>query len=173
MGWTLALLVASGCAAANTGSSGKDGVSTGDAVVADAGVGDGGDSGGAGLDVTDGGAGPDASHGDAAGDAAEDGAEDVAVWQEPPFPDPLSGIDAANAVPAGDPLALGQYIFLYRSGFGTEVTASWPPVDFMLQLQKDEPEVFGNQFEKFGFVPDPNDDLPVGLKRGVKDPTRI
>src|SRR5262249_14188201 len=48
-----------------------------------------------------------------------------------------------------------------------------PPADFMLGLLEQEPEVFGHQFENFGFVPDPQDDLPIGLKRGTADPTRI
>jgi hypothetical protein len=43
----------------------------------------------------------------------------------------------------------------------------------MLNLMKSEPEVFGNQFSQFGFVPDPNDDFPVGLKRGSVDPTKV
>ncbi len=79
---------------------------------------------------------------------------------------------AANAVSRADPRWEGQYRFLYDA-WGTEVLGDWPPAEFMVRLQRDEPTVFGNQFEAFGFVPDPNDDLPVGFKRGRVDPIRV
>ena len=75
----------------------------------------------------------------------------------------------ANAVDKGDPLWEGQYYFLYDT-WGGETTGAWS-VDFLLEVLKEEPDFFGNQFEKFGFIPDPNDDLPIGLKRGSIDPT--
>ncbi|MGH7330314.1 MAG: hypothetical protein ACREJX_18360, partial [Polyangiaceae bacterium] len=75
-----------------------------------------------------------------------------------------------NAAKKGDALWEGQYYFLYDT-WGGELGGEWP-VDFLLQVMKDEPEVFGNQFEKFGFIADPNDDLPIGLKRGVYDSTK-
>lgn len=79
---------------------------------------------------------------------------------------------AANTVPEGDPLYEGQQQFLHDT-WGTEVLGQWPPAAFLLQLQADQPDVFGDQFAKFGFVRDPGDDLPVGLKRGVDDPEEI
>jgi hypothetical protein len=79
---------------------------------------------------------------------------------------------AANTLPDSDPRAEGQYRFLYDA-WGTERAHEWPPAEFMVALQVSEPEVFGNQFEKFGFIADPNDDLPVGLKRGLIDPAQV
>jgi hypothetical protein len=78
----------------------------------------------------------------------------------------------ANGYPTDDPLYAGQQRFLYET-FGTEILGDWPPVDFMLDLLESEPEVFGEQFSAFGFLPDPTDDLPIGLKRGVNDPTEL
>ena len=75
----------------------------------------------------------------------------------------------ANAVDKNDPLWEGQFYLLYDT-WGGEKFGGWP-VDFLLQVLKDEPDVFGNQFEKFGLIPDPNDDLPIGFKRGTVDPT--
>lgn len=90
-------------------------------------------------------------------------------------PDPIferPSIDAANAYPEGHELYEGQLRFLWDA-WGTEVLDHWPPADFMIALQTEEPEVFGNQFERFGFIPDPADDLPIGLKRGLGDATRV
>jgi mono/diheme cytochrome c family protein len=101
----------------------------------------------------------------------------------PPMMQPDAGSDAgsvmhwpsvaaANALPDTDPRAEGQYRFLYDA-WGTEQQHGWPPVDFMLGLMQSEPDVFGNQFSKFGFIPDPNDDLPIGFKRGLVDKTQV
>jgi hypothetical protein len=80
--------------------------------------------------------------------------------------------EAENAVGPSDPRFEGQQRFLYDT-FGTERLPSWPTADFLLALMRDEPEVFGDQFARFGFVPDPNDEFPVGLKRGTEDPSRV
>lgn len=69
---------------------------------------------------------------------------------------------AANSLPEGDPRKQGETYFLY-STWGTGVVAGLPPAEFLVQLQTSEPDVFGNQFAAFGFVPDPSRDLPVGL----------
>lgn len=87
-------------------------------------------------------------------------------------PAPTAMLDAANAVPEGHPLFEGQQRFLWDA-WGVEVFDAWPPTEWMLALMLRDPEVFGNQFEAFGFVPDPNDDFPVGFKRGLEDPTRL
>lgn len=84
----------------------------------------------------------------------------------------LPVLPAANAVGPGDPTFTGQARFFWDA-WGTEVLDEWPPTDFMLGLMQSEPEVFGNQFAAFGFLPDPNDDLPVGFKRGLVDPTKV
>ncbi len=79
---------------------------------------------------------------------------------------------AANAVAQTDARWEGQYRFLYDT-WGTEVLGDWPTTDFMLGLLRDEPSVFGPQFSNFGFIPDPDDDLPFGLKRGITDRTVV
>lgn len=84
-------------------------------------------------------------------------------------PAPLS---FANGYAPGAPEHAGQQLFL-ESTFGVEVLGGWPPAEFLVGLMASEPEVFGDQFAKFGFVADPTDDLPVGLKRGSKDPTEV
>jgi mono/diheme cytochrome c family protein len=102
---------------------------------------------------------------DAAPDAASDVAQDIG-------PRPPSIREAGNYLPESSPLYPGQQAFIHET-FGTEVVGGWPPVAFMLQLMVDEPEVFGRQFATFGFIEDPDDDLPVGLKRGSADPSRL
>jgi mono/diheme cytochrome c family protein len=77
-----------------------------------------------------------------------------------------------NAVSPGSELAEGQHYFLNET-WGLEQLDRWPPVDFLLQLMEDEPGLFGDQFSRFGLVPDIGDDLPFGLKRGSVDPTRV
>ena len=84
----------------------------------------------------------------------------------------LGTIAAANAVPTTDPRFEGQQRFLWDA-MGTELLDEWPPADFMLALISDEPDVFGDQYAQFGFVADPDDDFPVGLKRGLDNPTRV
>ncbi len=82
-------------------------------------------------------------------------------------------VGAINAVADDDPLAEGQWRFQYDT-WGVEILdGSWPPASFMLDLMESEPEVFGDQYARFGFVYDAGDDLPVGLKRGIDDDTRV
>ena len=92
----------------------------------------------------------------------------------PIFIDPAKclSIGAENEVGPEDPTAQGQCLFLLET-WGTEVLDDWPPVEFILDLMVTEPDVFGDQLAKFGFLPDPNDDLPIGLKRGQADPSRL
>ncbi|GAC1363494.1 MAG: hypothetical protein NVSMB47_15280 [Polyangiales bacterium] len=87
----------------------------------------------------------------------------------PPRPAPIG---AANEVSSASPLAEGQYRFLYDA-WGTEALDEWPPAAFMLSLMKSEPDVFGAQFAKFGFLRDPNDELPIGFKRGLVDSSKV
>lgn len=102
--------------------------------------------------------------------AVDDTAVDAGVDGGPPIEYPMP--EAANAVPPSDPRWLGQYRWLYDS-FGAEQLDQWPPADFMLDLMTSEPDVFGDQFASFGFIRDPNDEFPVGFKRGLVDPTRV
>ncbi len=78
----------------------------------------------------------------------------------------------ANGFPADSPESAGQDLFLH-SAWGTEVTDAWPPAEFMLALMDDEPDVFGDQYARFGFLPDPADDFPLGFKRGRTDPEKV
>lgn len=87
-------------------------------------------------------------------------------------PGACSPIGADNELPPLDPRAEGQCLFLYET-WGTEALDEWPPVDFMVGLLQSEAAFFGPQFSNFGFLPDPNDDLPIGLKRGTEDPTKL
>ncbi|MCG3172548.1 MAG: hypothetical protein GMKNLPBB_00702 [Myxococcota bacterium] len=86
-------------------------------------------------------------------------------------PPPRQELVFANGVDKNDPRYAGQLMFLHET-WDTEGLAGWPPADWMVRLQEREPEVFGDQFSRFGFIPDPADDLPVGFKRGKKDPAR-
>ena len=66
----------------------------------------------------------------------------------------------------------GERLF-FEETWDTETHAEFPPADFLVQLWKNDPTTWGHQFANYGFLPDPNDDLPVGLKRGHLDPTRV
>ncbi|MCU0671835.1 MAG: c-type cytochrome [Myxococcota bacterium] len=108
----------------------------------------------------------DGGSGDADAGRRRDAGPPVAPVDRPP-------LAAANAVGPEDPeLYDGMLRFLYDA-FGAEAVSHWPPPDFFLRLMEDEPEVFGDQFRAFGFVRDPNDDFPVGFKRGLDDPTKM
>jgi hypothetical protein len=108
--------------------------------------------------------GMDAGPSDAGRDASA-----IDAWI-PPLPTTV--IPAANALSPADPGFDGQQRFLYDA-WGTERLDEWPPADFMIALMTSEPAVFGDQYASFGFVPDPDDDLPVGFKRGLEDSTRV
>lgn len=84
----------------------------------------------------------------------------------------LPVLDAANALGPEHPRFEGQQRFLWDA-FGTERVGNLPPAAFLLELMDREPEVFGDQLAGFGFVRDPSDELPVGLKRGLEDPERV
>ncbi|MEO7095137.1 MAG: hypothetical protein ABI175_17890, partial [Polyangiales bacterium] len=76
----------------------------------------------------------------------------------------------ANPAPAE--LQEGERIY-YEEAFGTEADHSWPPAEWMVKLWKSDEARWGKQFSKFGWIVDPGDDLPVGLKRGSKDATLV
>ena len=90
----------------------------------------------------------------------------------PSAPAQQTTFPAANAYAPDNPLFEGQWHFQYDT-WGTEDLQGWPPVEFMLGLMKSEPDVFGNQYAAFGFIPDPNDDFPVGFKRGIVNPDKV
>ncbi|MFT7625714.1 MAG: hypothetical protein ACI9WU_004905 [Myxococcota bacterium] len=85
---------------------------------------------------------------------------------------PPARLVIANAVLEGHALYPGQQQFLYDT-WGAELDGEWPPAEFLLELMEAEPEVFGNQFASFGFIADPEDDFPVGFKRGSIDPEQM
>lgn len=91
----------------------------------------------------------------------------------PPIPDvsALPVIEAGNSVGPEDPLFEGQQRFFYDA-FGTERASSLPPADFFRELMANDP-MFADQFAAFGFLPDPNDEFPIGFKPGLEDPTRV
>ena len=66
----------------------------------------------------------------------------------------------------------GERVY-FEETYGTEIDRSWPPADFMVALWKSDLGKWGPQFSKYGFLVDPGDDLPVGLKRGSRDGTLV
>lgn len=74
--------------------------------------------------------------------------------------------------PAPEEHAEGERIY-YEETFGTEVLDSWPPADWMIDLWENDESTWGEQFSNFGWLVDPGDDLPVGLKRGTTDRSRV
>jgi mono/diheme cytochrome c family protein len=110
-------------------------------------------------------------------EAIDAGIDAPAMRDTPPFdawvpPISRDPIEAGNALSEGDALYEGQQRFLYDT-FGTEVLDGWPPADFMIDLMTAEPDVFGDQFASFGFIADPDRDLPYGFVRGADDPSRV
>ncbi|MBT9555035.1 MAG: hypothetical protein IV100_03350 [Myxococcales bacterium] len=75
----------------------------------------------------------------------------------------------ANKAPASHDE--GERIF-FEETWGAEASSNFPPADFLIGLWKGDPARWGVQFSRYGFLTDPNDDLPIGLKRGSVDPSR-
>lgn len=118
----------------------------------------------------DGGSGTDAGADTGGGSGADAGPVPVETeYDDNGWPIPYP---ADNVLPPTDPRYDGQAQFLYDT-WGSEVLGQWPPADFVVGLQFSEPEVFGDQFSRFGFIPDPNRDLPVGLARGRDNPDQM
>lgn len=111
---------------------------------------------------------------DGTNDAGSDAAVEDAGTDAGPVVEPLDlpGLGAANEPDPSDTERWQGYLRFLWDTWDTELLDAWPPADFMLALMDDEPEVFGDQYASFGFVPDPNDEFPVGFKRGLADPTR-
>jgi hypothetical protein len=84
----------------------------------------------------------------------------------------LVPLEFANAVSESDPRYPGMIQYLSDT-WDTEQLDQWPPAEWMLSLMATEPDVFGNQYEKFGFIYDTGDQFPVGFKRGTADPTKV
>jgi hypothetical protein len=114
---------------------------------------------------------PDSSGapGDAVGgdtnEEADAGGNDAAAVPGPPFA-------AANSLPESDPGHAGEQLFLYET-WGVGILSSLPPADFVAALPETQPEIFGNQFERFGFIPDPSNEFPIGLQRDPAHPETV
>lgn len=107
----------------------------------------------------------------AAVDVATD--DDVLAAFEVPRPVGYTSVfrqKLANKAPASHDE--GERIF-FEETWGTEASSDFPPADFLIGLWKGDPARWGVQFSRYGFLIDPNDDLPIGLKRGSVDPTRV
>jgi hypothetical protein len=139
------------------GTAGDDATDAGDAAGDT--TGPESDSGGETGTATDTGSGTGAT----TGDVTDDDTGDATTGPPPEF---------ANAYTEGDSRYAGQQAFLYDA-WGAELLDRWPPAGFLAALMETEPEVFGNQYEKFGFIADPSDTFPVGFKRGLTDNTRV
>jgi cytochrome c5 len=66
----------------------------------------------------------------------------------------------------------GEQAF-FEDTWGQEKHSTLPPADFLVALWQADKAKWGVQFSNYGLVPDPGDDLPVGLKRGTVDASRV
>ncbi len=111
---------------------------------------------------------------DAADDAQADGAADIA--QDATVTAPPKGYTAAfratlaNKAPAA--ADEGERLF-FEATWGTETHGEYPPAAFLVQLWQGDTAKWGKQFSNYGFLVDPADDLPIGLKRGDQDPSLV
>ncbi len=81
-------------------------------------------------------------------------------------------IPAANAVEVSNEfLRDGEQDFFYET-WGMEAYPLYPPTDFVRTLMRDDP-MFGDQLSRFGMLRDPNDEFPIGLKPGTRNPGRL
>jgi len=85
-----------------------------------------------------------------------------------PEPGYSEAFRATLSNPAPEEHAEGERIY-YEETFGTEVLGDWPPADWMIDLWQNDEATWGEQFSNYGWLVDPGDDLPVGLKRGTTD----
>lgn len=86
--------------------------------------------------------------------------------------EPAEPFSAANSLPENDPRYAGEQLFLYET-WGVGILSSLPPADFVAALPETNPEVFGNQFERFGFIPDSSNEFPIGLQRDPAHPDTV
>ncbi len=111
----------------------------------------------------------------AAGDAADDAtatdvAGDATVTAPPKGYTSKFRAQLANKAPAS--LEENERIF-FEETWGMETHGEFPPAEFLVKLWKSDTAQWGEQFSKYGFLVDPGDDLPIGLKRGQQDPTNV
>lgn len=101
---------------------------------------------------------------------AVDAAEDVSIVAPPKNYTAKFRVLLANPAPAD--LQEGERIY-YEDAFGTETLGDWPPASWLVKLWQSDKAKWGEQFSKFGWLVDPGDDLPVGFKRGIKNPALV
>lgn len=102
-------------------------------------------------------------------DAAVDIAQDATVTAPPPGYTSKFRALLANKAPAE--LDEGERVF-FEECFGADASPDLPPAAFLVQLWKGDTAKWGEQFSNYGFIVDPGDDLPIGIKRGHLDPTQ-
>lgn len=102
--------------------------------------------------------------------ATADIAEDATMTAQPKGYTAKFRVTLANKAPAA--VEEGERIF-FEATWGTELRGEYPPAAFLVQLWKSDTAKWGEQFSNFGFLVDPGDDLPIGLKRGQQDPTLV
>ncbi|MGE0790682.1 MAG: hypothetical protein AB7S26_33720 [Sandaracinaceae bacterium] len=86
-------------------------------------------------------------------------------------PDRLSdGFRATLANPAPEELTQGEWDFFHNT-WNAEVDGL-PPPEFLVDLWQSDEASWGEQFSAYGWIIDPEDNLPIGLKRGFVDETR-
>jgi hypothetical protein len=103
-------------------------------------------------------------------DAAADIDQDATVTAPPQGYTAKFRAKLANKAPAAQ--EEGERIF-FEETWGTETHGEYPPAAFLVQLWQGDTAKWGEQFSNYGFLVDPGDDLPVGLKRGQQDPTLV
>lgn len=109
--------------------------------------------------------------GDAAADAADIGA-DVSAAVLPPPKGYTAKFRATLANKAPAEWEEGERLF-FEETFGSESLGSWPPAAWLVQLWQSDKAKWGEQFSNYGFLVDPGDDLPIGLKRGTVDASKV
>lgn len=89
----------------------------------------------------------------------------------PPAPPPRlsDAFRAMLANPAPEGLTEGEWHF-YRNTWDSELDGL--PPEFLIELWRGDVATWGEQFSAFGFLVDPESDLPLGLSAGNGDPSR-
>jgi hypothetical protein len=96
----------------------------------------------------------------------------VTACGTPAAPNSTQSFRKTLANPAPVELQEGERVF-FEETFGAELHDELPPAAFLVALWQSEPQKYGKQFANYGFLTDPGDDLPIGLKRGSQDPSKV
>lgn len=112
---------------------------------------------------------PSAHEADASGDALPLPVDATVVVRVPNY---TKAFRKGLANPAPADLQEGERVF-FEETYGAELHHELPPAAFLVALWQSDPQKYGTQFANYGFLPDPGDDLPIGLKRGSQDPSLV